>query len=282
MHHNISYDAQSFFAGTVKPATPQSTLTSGLAVCDGYAGLYIDLAEKAGLQAYKVSGHGKGFGYRALAPGEGVPKISTNHAWNCVLMDGEWRLIDATWGAGILNGDGLYEQRFDATWFTSTPAEFAMRHFPTDPTYQLIADEDGGPIGWEDYILSPEGPTVFNDFNRLNFFVGFLQPASAVVQRGQPTSFTLFKHCEHMSNHESDNYVHVLIAPGYREPVPLEQSVEGGWSLVHRTYDENEVSLMFVATIDGQDAKGVGIRGFKAAVGRKAMSFGGLARWKVD
>lgn len=282
MHHNISYDAPSFFAGTVRPATPQSTLSSGLAVCDGYAGLYIELAEKAGLQAYKVSGHGKGFGYQALAPGEGVPKISTNHAWNCVLMDGEWRLIDATWGAGFLNGGGSYEQRFDAAWFTSTPAEFAMRHFPTDPTYQLIADEDGGPISWEDYILSPEGPTVYNDFHRLKFFVGFLQPASAVINRGQPTIFTLFKHCEHMSNHDSDNYVYVLIAPGIREPVPLEPNAEGGWSLVHRIYDDNEVSLMFVSTIDGQDAKGVGVRGFKAAVGRKAMSFGGLARWKVE
>lgn len=282
MHHNISYDAQSFFAGTVRPATPQSTLTSGLAVCDGYAGLYVELTKKAGLQAYKVSGHGKGFGYQALAPGEGVPKVSTNHAWNCVLMDGEWRLIDATWGAGYLNGSGLYEQQFDPTWFTSTPAEFARRHFPTDPTYQLIADEDGGPVDWEDYILSPEGPTVCNDFNRLDFFVGFLQPTSAVIERGQPTTFTLFKRCEHMSNHDGDNYIYVLFAPGFQEPIPLEQNVEGGWSLVHRIYNENEVSLMFVSTIDGRDAKGVGMRGFKAAVGRKAMTFGGLARWKVE
>lgn len=279
MHHNIQYDAQSFFAGTVKPATAQSTLSSGLAVCDGYAGLFVDLAERASLQVHKVSGHGKGFGYEELAPGESIPKISTNHAWNCVLMDGGWRLIDATWGAGALNGS-TYEQRFDASWFSSTPAEFARRHFPTDPTYQLISDEEGGPISWEDYILCPQGPIIFNDFYRLDFLVDLLQPASAVIEYGQVTTFTLFKRCEHMSNHDADNYVYILAASG-REPIPLEPNAEGGWSLSHRIYDQSEVSLMFVATVDGQNAKGIGIRGFKHALGRKPMTFGGLARWTV-
>lgn len=279
LHHNIQYDAQSFFAGTVKPATPESTLSSGLAVCDGYAGLFVELAEKAGLQVHKVTGHGKGFGYRNLAPGEPVPKMSTNHAWNCVLMDGEWHLIDATWGAGALNGS-TYEQRFDPSWFASTPVEFARRHFPSDPTYQLIADDDGGPMNWEGYILAPPGPVIFSDFHRLEFSVDQLQPASEVIENGQTVSFTLFKRCEHMTNDESENYVHVLLIPG-RKPMPLQPNAEGGWSLTYRVVGETELSLMFIATVDGQDAKGIGIRGFNNALDRKSMSFGGLAKWTV-
>lgn len=279
LHHNIQYDTQSFFAGTVKPATPESTLSSGLAVCDGYAGLFVYLAERAGLTVYKVSGHGKGFGYRELLPGEPVPQMSHNHAWNCVLMDGEWRLIDATWGAGAVNGS-TYDQRFDPSWFSSTPAEFGRRHFPSDPTFQLISDEEGGPITWEDYILRPPGPIIFSDFHRLEFLVDLLQPASDVIEYGQTVTFTLFKRCEHMSNRDADNYVYILHLPD-GEPIPLEQNAEGGWSLTHRVSSQTEVSLMFVATVDGRDAKGVGIPGFNSALGRKPVSFGGLAKWTV-
>ena len=277
LHHNIWYDTQSFFAGTVQPATPDSTLSSGLAVCDGYSGLFVDLAEKAGLQVYKVGGHGKGFGYQDLVPGEPIPEMSTNHAWNCVLMDGEWRLIDATWGAGVLNGS-TYEPRFDPSWFTSTPVEFARRHFPSNSIFQLIADEDGGPLVWEDYILAPPSPVIFNDFYRLGFLVDLLQPASNVIEQGQTVTFTLFKRCEHMTNSESENYIYVLLVPGHK-PIPLHPNAEGGWSLTYLVMGKTELSLMFIATIDGRDAKGVGLRGFENALDRKAMSFGGLAKW---
>ncbi len=280
MHHNIQYDTQSFFAGNVKPATPGSVLSSGLAVCDGYAGLFVYLAERAGLQVYKVSGHGKGFGYQELAPGEPVPNISHNHAWNCLLMDGEWRLIDATWGAGALNGS-TYEQRFDPSWFSSSPSEFVKRHFPSDPTFQLLSDEEGGPIGWEEYIMRPPGPVIFTDFHRLDLHVDFVQPASDVIRRGQTVTFTLFKRCEHMSNHDVDTSVYILLLPN-RKPIRLEPNAEGGWSLTYKILDQlTEVSLLFVSTVDGQDAKGIGMRGFNNAVDRKPMTFGGLVKWRV-
>lgn len=57
LHHNIFYDTQAFFSGTLKPSTPQSTLASGWAVCEGYAGLFAALAMKAGLEAVVVGGN---------------------------------------------------------------------------------------------------------------------------------------------------------------------------------------------------------------------------------
>src|SRR5436190_1323988 len=38
LHHNVAYDTTMFFSGHLKPSTAESTLQSGLAVCDGYAG----------------------------------------------------------------------------------------------------------------------------------------------------------------------------------------------------------------------------------------------------
>lgn len=60
LHHNVDYDVKAFFGGNVKYASPEDTLRKGLAVCDGYAGLFLALAQAAGLQAVKVTGHGKG------------------------------------------------------------------------------------------------------------------------------------------------------------------------------------------------------------------------------
>lgn len=98
LHHNIAYNVEAFFNNAVKPSTPQSTLQTGLAVCEGYAGLFSAIAIKAGLEAIVVGGNGKGYGYSPLKPGEPVPPYSAGHAWNAVRIDGgEWKLIDCCW-----------------------------------------------------------------------------------------------------------------------------------------------------------------------------------------
>jgi hypothetical protein len=103
LHHNVDYDVHSFFNGTISPTTPEKTITSGLAVCEGYAGLFAAIALKAGLQAMVCSGDGKGFGHTPLEPGQAVPAFESNHAWNAVCIDnGEWKLLDPCWGAGHL------------------------------------------------------------------------------------------------------------------------------------------------------------------------------------
>ncbi|KAJ6586963.1 hypothetical protein DFH09DRAFT_1142111 [Mycena vulgaris] len=280
LHCNITYDVDAFFSGNLQPSTAESTLQSGLAVCDGYAGMFASLAEYAGLQSHKVTGHGKGYGYQALAPDEPVPLESSNHAWNCVLMDGEWRLLDACWGAGALMG-GAYTVRFAPVWFTSTPAEFGKRHFPTDPSYQLVSDDDGGPVSWEDYILAPEGPTVYGDFHTLDFSQELLQPATETIQSGQWVSFVIFKQCEHMSREEADNHVYFINAPGDIKTT-LELNAEGGWSAnIFIPRGTGDVSLNHVTKIDGRDAKGLSPQTFKNSIGRKSMAWGGMCKWTL-
>ncbi|KAG6841900.1 hypothetical protein C0991_005630 [Blastosporella zonata] len=279
LHHNIAYDAESFLSGNVQTSTPESTLSSGLAVCDGYAGLFKSLAERVGIHVHKVTGHGKGIGYQATEPGLPIPKYAGNHAWNCIFLDGEWHLIDSCWGAGALHGS-IYQQRFDARWFTSSPREFGRTHFPEDPSYQLISDDDSGPVSWEDYIMEPAGPTIFVDFYNLDLWPTALLPSTRTVQGGTRVFFSVFKRCEHMSTADSDNFVY-LISVG-NERVALEVNSEGGWGAdVYIPEGSSEVSLFYVTTVNNQDAKGIGIRALKNALGRAAMTFGGLAKWSV-
>ncbi|KAJ7132758.1 hypothetical protein C8R43DRAFT_895351 [Mycena crocata] len=281
LHLNVDYDTVAFFSGNLKPATADNVLQSGLAVCDGYAGLFAALAGHAGLQAHKVGGHGKGFGYAPLVPGAPVPREDpTGHAWNAVCLDGEWRLLDACWGAGALMG-GAYTRRFAPVWFISTPAEFGKRHYPEDPSYQLIGDADGGPVSWEDYICAPEGPTVYGDFYSQDFLQDLLQPATQEIEGGQWASFQLFKQCEHMSREQADNYVYFINTPDDTKTT-LEVNAEGGWSAqIYMPRSRGDVSLNFVTKFDGRDAKGLSPEVFKNSIGRKSMAWQGLCKWTL-
>ncbi|KAB8238044.1 uncharacterized protein BDW43DRAFT_262928 [Aspergillus alliaceus] len=208
LHHNIEYDVYSFFNKCVKPSTPAGTLASGLAVCEGYASLFATLAAHAGLEAVVVGGHGKGYGYEAPAPGSPVPPASpTGHAWNAVRIDnGHWKLLDACWGAGAVQGPGRpYQKHFTPAMFTDTNDEFGLRHFPSDRSH--FYRDDGRPeISWEEYILgnpnsplSAEQPTVFGDAKNHSIGERSFRPAAKQIAIHQPSplrfQFSLI--CEH-------------------------------------------------------------------------------------
>ncbi len=94
LHHNIEYDVESFFNNAIKHSTPASTISRGLAVCEGYAGLFTAIATHAGLESVVVSGHGKGYGHSSLTPNSPIPPFNTGHAWNAVKIDGgAWKLM---------------------------------------------------------------------------------------------------------------------------------------------------------------------------------------------
>ena len=276
LHYNIAYDAASFLSGNVQRSTPSSTLSSGLAVCEGYAGLFKHLAELAGLQAHTVSGHGKGYGYQSLQHGDPLPEMSRNHAWNCVLLEGEWQLIDPCWGAGILNGT-TYEPRFAPKWFIASPIEFGHRHFPSDPTFHLSPEQ----TSWEDYILAPEGPQLTSDFDLLDLHPLLLSPSSQQIPDRQFITFSVSKRCEHMSTADVDNYVFVISTTG-QDFIPLAfNHKEGAWTSNIFTPRNGKVTLYAVDRVGNLDGKGLGINGFIQAKGRKAMGFKGLAMWSV-
>lgn len=70
LHFNIAYNCDAFFSGNIQPSTPASTISSGLAVCEGYAALFTAFATHIGMESVVIGGHGKGFGYKPLQPGQ--------------------------------------------------------------------------------------------------------------------------------------------------------------------------------------------------------------------
>jgi hypothetical protein len=131
---NIEYDVDALFAGSPMSGNAEDALRTRRAVCEGYAGLFMELAGASGIKAVKITGFAKGYGY---SPGQQLGKIP-NHSWNAVSIDGRWRLIDCTWGAGYIGNDRKFHRAFDPHFFFTPPREFIYDHLPDKEGWQLL------------------------------------------------------------------------------------------------------------------------------------------------
>ncbi|MDB4949282.1 MAG: hypothetical protein JWM27_1931 [Gemmatimonadetes bacterium] len=128
---NIAYDVEGMHSiARVMNQDPGTVLQRRRTLCDGYSFLVGSLARMAGMEAEFVEGKAKGLG---VDDGE----MGGNHSWVAVKVDGEWRLIDATWGAGDII-DGRFVRRFRDFFFLVPPEKLIWTHFPRDPRWQLL------------------------------------------------------------------------------------------------------------------------------------------------
>lgn len=68
------------------------------------------LCREVGIECREVSGHGKGAGYKL---GQSYQNTDSNHQWNAVRLEDHWYLLDACWGAGVVDMDNKsYTQRY--------------------------------------------------------------------------------------------------------------------------------------------------------------------------
>ena len=204
-HHNIAYDVDGFFGGCIpRGQSVEQSIFSGKAVCEGYAKIYQAIAIAGGLECYVVGGHGKGFGYGPLAPGQRPPpRDATGHAWNAVRIDGgQWKLIDACWGAGNVCDKRAerYEKKFDPIHFIASNEDFGESHFPEESRH--FYREDGRVISWEEYIVpkTTEEPAILYG-GAAGEGIGrkTLTPQAKNIQvhSGQVVRFQFGKICEH-------------------------------------------------------------------------------------
>jgi transglutaminase/protease-like cytokinesis protein 3 len=131
--NNIAYDDASLFSGTTTDNRVGTVLQTHRAVCDGYAGLFKDLAQLAGLEVAIISGYSKGYSY-VIDDADAI-----NHAWNAVKIEGQWQLFDATWGAGYLDDkQKRFVRQFQDHYFLTPPEQLIYDHFPKQTKWQLL------------------------------------------------------------------------------------------------------------------------------------------------
>lgn len=155
---HINYDEK--FKKNGEECSAINTLLKKRSVCEGYARLFNELCIAAGLNAEYIVGYSRQFSYKKRRVGK-----DELHAWNAVLIDGEWKLFDVTWASG---GKSAFKQKnkmyskFDEFWFATDPYFFLLYHLPNDDRWQLIPNK----LNEKEFKSIPP---VRASFNRLKF-----------------------------------------------------------------------------------------------------------------
>lgn len=172
---NINYDLKSYYAqsGTRRVAysfrtqaekfekekqfryeLARKTLKSKKGVCEGYATLFSEVAGLVGLESVIVPGTSKAHPSQiGKLPG------ASDHAWNAVKIDGQWKLVDATWASGAMNTTTkTFVSKFNDGYFCTAPELFFLNHFPDDTRWLLTdltaKDFAALPLYYGNYLTS--------------------------------------------------------------------------------------------------------------------------------
>lgn len=111
--------------------TIDKVLRSRKAICGGLSILYQAIVTEMGLEAHYIKGYSKEVKHRRKR------KIKyANHAWNSVKVDGNWILVDVTFGQGYINEKGRNVAHFKPYWFNTPPNQFIITHYPLVDHFQ--------------------------------------------------------------------------------------------------------------------------------------------------
>lgn len=109
------------------------TMKQKKAVCQGYSTLYKVLCDKCGIECEIISGTSK-----TTMQDIGKAPGRMDHAWNAIKLNGKWKLIDATWGAGYIDqGTGKFKKTYSDFYFLTDPDKFFLKHYPEDKKWLL-------------------------------------------------------------------------------------------------------------------------------------------------
>ncbi|MGV3540921.1 MAG: transglutaminase domain-containing protein [Rufibacter sp.] len=127
--HNVAYDVAALNTKLTYESGQDfiaQTLKTRKALCQGYAEVFEDLCQRAGIESYLVGGYTKQNGEIDYIP----------HAWCAAKIDGQWFLFDPTWGAGFVMGN-TFVKKFNEKFFMVQPAVMIKTHYPFDPLWQF-------------------------------------------------------------------------------------------------------------------------------------------------
>lgn len=156
----------------------QKSFKSQKAVCEGFTALYQHLSELVGLKCEVIRGDSK-----VRLSDIGRKTTSSNHAWNMVLVDKKWRLVDVTWGQGYYDSSkGRMVNDFNPAYFDTDPDYFFAKHFPDSGTFL------GDRLSKEEFL---NGPLVYNKTIEEDYQVKTPNSGILEVKKGGKITFEI-------------------------------------------------------------------------------------------
>ncbi|MEQ9231982.1 MAG: transglutaminase domain-containing protein [Cyclobacteriaceae bacterium] len=115
-----------------------ATFLNRKGICSGYSYLFERMATLCDIDCEVISGF-------ARADLETIFVKESNHAWNKVLIDEDWKLLDVTWARDTVR------RVIDNFFFLTDPELFILNHFPEDYESALLEDT----YSYDDFMNFP-------------------------------------------------------------------------------------------------------------------------------
>ena len=166
---NVYYDIDALEGIHAADEQPLDVLASQRAVCEGLSLLMQKMCRMAGVDARIIYG-------RTQGQAEG-----TGHAWNAVMINGEYYLLDLTFdnrnyydssGETVPEPDRWHEGGFRSNYFLVKPSRFVESHYPWEDVHQFL-DVPVTAQGFEDLSMhSTLVSAVYSHYHRLGIAFG--------------------------------------------------------------------------------------------------------------
>ncbi|WDF64921.1 transglutaminase domain-containing protein [Flavobacterium sp. KACC 22763] len=207
----------------------QKAFKSKKAVCEGFTALYQHLASLMGIKCEIIRGDSK-ISVRDI----GRKTTSSNHAWNMVLIDKKWRLLDVTWGQGYYDSSkGRMVNDFNPAYFDTDPDYFFAKHFPDSGSYL------GNRLSKEDFL---NGPLIYNTTIEKDYKIK--SPDSGIIEARNGDKITV-----EIKNLSKSNQVFYLNK--YNKAVKVQNPKEKRGGLEFQMGIDNNIGDYITVFVDG-------------------------------
>ncbi|MDQ6529326.1 transglutaminase domain-containing protein [Flavobacterium sp. LHD-85] len=207
----------------------QKAFKSKKAVCEGFTALYQHLASLMGIKCEIIRGDSK-ISVRDI----GRKTTSSNHAWNIVLIDKKWRLLDVTWGQGYYDSSkGRMVNDFNPAYFDTDPDYFFAKHFPDSGSYL------GNRLSKEDFL---NGPLIYNTTIEKDYKIK--SPDSGIIEARNGDKITV-----EIKNLSKSNQVFYLNK--YNKAVKVQNPKEKRGGLEFQMGIDNNIGDYITVFVDG-------------------------------
>ncbi|WP_254448427.1 transglutaminase domain-containing protein [Spirosoma rhododendri] len=172
---HVRYDESAFQGRMYSSETAYASrvLSSRKAVCTGFALLYKELMNRAGIETANIKGYARTNDFES-----GMPITRVDHEWNAVKLDGDWFLLDLAWAQSTAKVPGTPNDFY----FLTDPVPFSANHFPVDSRWQLL-DKPTSKTQFDRY------PKVYDAYFRLGLDTDF--PQEGLLRSGETLTLSL-------------------------------------------------------------------------------------------
>ena len=136
---NISYDIEGFEKDDPRSSILSYVVKNKKAVCGGYAGLLKFFCDAFNIESEIVYGIAR-TGKKDINVSR--YNLRSNHAWNAVKINNNWRLIDVTWAAGTVDDTDdeklKYYKDYKEIYYFTPPERMIFNHFPDQFKHQYL------------------------------------------------------------------------------------------------------------------------------------------------